>query len=349
MKKLFVLYRIIILAFIAVIFTGCINNNATNNKSTVTEIKIGVFLYTKDDTFISTLQSNLEKAARNKEISDGIKIVINSFDAKGSQTAQNEQIYKCLEQDYDVLCINLVDRTVAAPIIDKAKTNNTPIVFFNREPVKEDLERWDRVYYVGAPASESGEMQGSIIVDMYNSGKYNIDKNGDGKLQYVMLEGEQGHQDSLLRTEYAIKTITNEGIQLDKLANESANWQRSQAASKISQCINTFGDNIEIILSNNDDMALGAIDAYKAEGIEKLPVIVGVDCTEPAVEELRSGNLAGTVFGDFKGQAQSIIDLSCALALGRNPENYVDLEEGRYVMHPYIAVTMDNLYKLELK
>ncbi len=346
MRRILLLNKILIIFIFIIIFCSCDSNTYSDNA--VTEIKIGVFLYTKDDTFISTLQSNLEKAARNKEISDNLKIVINSFDGKGNQTVQNEQISKCLEQNYDVLCINLVDRTVAAPIVDKAKTADIPIVFFNREPVKEDIERWEKVYYVGADAKNSGEKQGEIVVDMYNSGKYNLDKNGDGKIQYVMLEGEQGHQDTLLRTEYAIKTITNAGIQLEKLATETANWQRSQGASKTSQFIEQFGDSIELVLSNNDDMALGAIDAFASEN-KKIPVILGVDCTTPAVEELRNGRLSGTVFGDFKGQAKSIIDLSCALALGRNPKEYVELENGRYVMHPYIGVTMENLYKIDLK
>lgn len=346
MKKIFLWSKVFILSICIMLFCSCDSNTYSDN--TVTEIKIGVFLYTKDDTFISTLQSNLEKTARSKEISDNLKIVINSFDGKGNQTVQNEQISKCLEQNYDVLCINLVDRTVAAPIVDKAKTANIPIVFFNREPVKEDIERWEKVYYVGADAKNSGIKQGEIVVDMYNSGKYNLDKNGDGKIQYVMLEGEQGHQDSLLRTEYSIKTITNAGIQLEKLATETANWQRSQGASKTSQFIEQFGNDIELVLSNNDDMALGAIDAFASENLE-IPVIVGVDCTTPAVEELRNGRLSGTVFGDFKGQAKSIIDLSCALALGKNPKDYVELENGRYVMHPYIGVTMENLYKIDLK
>ncbi len=345
MKKIFLYCKVIILSICMIIFCSC-NNKYSDD--VITEIKIGVFLYTKDDTFISTLQSNLEKAARSKEISDNLKIVINSFDGKGNQTVQNEQISKCLEQNYDVLCINLVDRTVAAPIVDKAKTANIPIVFFNREPVKEDIERWENVYYVGADAKDSGTKQGEIVVDIYNSGKYNLDKNNDGKIQYVMLEGEQGHQDSLLRTEYAVKAITNAGIQIEKLATETANWQRSQGTSKTSQFIEQFGDSIELVLSNNDDMALGAIDAFVSENL-KIPVIVGVDCTTPAVEELRNGRLAGTVFGDFKGQAKSIIDLSCALALKKNPKDYVELENGRYVMHPYIGVTMENLYKLDLK
>ena len=342
-KYIFFLINILFL----IIFTSCNKNYNSNNS--ISEFKIGVFLYTKDDTFISTLQSNIEKAARNKEIEESVKIPIDFFDAKGSQTVQNEQIYKCMEKNYSVLCINIVDRTVVAPIIEKAKMYNIPIIFFNREPVKEDIERWNKVYYVGADAKVSGIMQGNIVVDIYNSNKYNFDKNKDGKIQYIVLEGEQGHQDSILRTEYAIKTISNADIQLDKLANETANWQRSQGMSKTSQLIKTFGNDIELILSNNDDMALGAIDAYSSENITlSLPIIVGIDCVESAIEELRNGRLKGTVFGDFEGQAKSIIDLSYALALDEEPSKYVKLENERYVMHPYIPVTMENLYKLDL-
>ncbi len=224
------LYLCILLLFFLV---GC-SQRTTEEIKKVPEIKIGLTAYRRDDTFINMIISNIQEEGKEAEQQKNMKVTMNIMDAKGSQTMQNEHIDKLIEQGCDVLCVNLVDRTVAATVIDKAKTANIPVIFFNREPVKEDLERWNKVYYVGAEASESGKLQGQIVVEQYYKNN-TIDKNGDGKLQYVVLEGEQGHQDALLRTEYAIKTITEAGIQMDKLAGDTANWLRSQAETKMNQ------------------------------------------------------------------------------------------------------------------
>ena len=88
----------------------------------------------------------------------------------------------------DVICVNLVDRTDPTAIIDLAEKNNIPVIFFNRELVEEDLERWTRLYYVGAQAFESGIMQGELAAEAFLTDQ-SLDKNGDGIFQYVVLEG----------------------------------------------------------------------------------------------------------------------------------------------------------------
>ena len=124
----------------------------------------------------------------------------------------------------------------------------------------EDIRRWNQTYYVGASAQESGALEGQLVVDAWTSDQEHWDRSGDGVLQYVMLEGEPGHQDSLLRTEYTIQTITDGGIEVERLARDTANWNRAQAAARISHWLEEFGAQIEVVLCNNDDMALGAID-----------------------------------------------------------------------------------------
>jgi methyl-galactoside transport system substrate-binding protein len=119
----------------------------------------------------------------------------------------------------NALAINPVDRTAAGVIVEKAKKANTPVVFFNKEPLPEDMQRWDKVYYVGARAEESGTMSGQIVVDYWKSHP-EADKNGDGVLQYIMIKGEPGHQDAELRTEFSIKAVTDAGIPVEKLAEE---------------------------------------------------------------------------------------------------------------------------------
>ena len=301
--------------------------------NTISEIKIGFTVYRRDDTFIAMIVSNMEEAVKEGGQKNNIKITMNTMDAKGSQTVQNDHIDKLIEQGCDVLCVNLVDRTVAATVIDKAKAADIPVVFFNREPVKEDLERWNKVYYVGADASESGKLEGQIVVEQYQKNS-NMDKNGDGKLQYVVLEGEQGHQDALLRTEYAVKTITDAGIQMDKLAGDTANWLRSQAETKMNQWLQIYGDEIELILCNNDDMALGAIDAYENTDKE-LPAIVGIDGIAPAIEAMEQGKLLGTVKNDAQMQSELIFELSYRLAMKEDISKNMNLVRGKYIFTKY--------------
>ena len=76
---------------------------------------------------------------------------------------------KFINQDYDVICVNLVDRTAASTIIDKAKSADIPLIFFNREPVEEDMNRWDKLYYVGAQAEQSARLQAEIVLDEWLS------------------------------------------------------------------------------------------------------------------------------------------------------------------------------------
>lgn len=308
-------------------------------------VRIGVALYQQEDTFLSTVVQNLEQLARTEEQERGIKINLNVTDARGSQSAQNEQVDTFLQQGCDVICVNLVDRTAAAVIVDKAQAAGVPVIFFNREPVEEDLDRWENAYYVGTPAEEAGRLQGGIVLDAWKKDPAALDKNGDGVLQYVMLEGEPGHQDALLRTEYSVKTLMTAGVTTEKLANYNADWQRGLATVRMQQWLEEFGDRIELVFANNDDMALGAIDACLTAGMtqEEMPFIVGVDATPPALEALAEGTLQGTVRNDAAGQAQGILDLTCTLLDGGDPIKAVGLEDGHYLWLTYTTVTRENL------
>lgn len=242
-----------------------------------------------------------------------------------------------------MICVNVVDRTAAAVIIDKAQTADVPVIFFNREPVEEDLRRWQHAYYVGLPAGDAGVLQGELVLDAWQSRRNELDRNGDGVLQYVMLEGEPGHQDALLRTEYSISTLIKAGVSTEKLASAAANWQRGQAGIRMRQWLREFGDAIEVVFANNDDMALGAIDACTEAGLGKssLPFIVGVDATPPAMEALREGTLEGTVRNDAVGLAESLISMAVSLSSEGTPPQGMEVTDGSYVWLRYEAVTAE--------
>lgn len=307
-----------------------------------TDVRVGVALYQQNDTFISTVVQNLELQARAWEEETARKLTLSITDGSNSQSTQNDQVDRFFDRDYNAVCVNIVDRTAAAVLIDKAEAANVPIIFFNRQPVQEDLDRWERAYYVGARAEESGEIQGQIVADAWKENPEAVDRNGDGVLQYVMLEGEPGHQDTLLRTEYSVNVLT-ETVPAEKLASDTANWDRTQASARMAEWIKRYGDQIEVVFANNDDMALGAIDACQAAGMTELPFIVGVDATPPALEAIRAGTLQGTVLNDAEGMAESMFALIRALAAGEDPAETVELEEGHYIWMPYRRVTQETL------
>ena len=201
------------------------------------------------------------------------------------------------------------------------------------------MSRWEGAYYVGSPGAQAGELQGQIVLEAWQRDPALLDRSGDGALQYVMLEGEAGHQDALLRTKYSVLALTEAGVPVEKLANDTADWQRGQAGIHMTQWLEEFGDQIEVVFANNDDMALGAIDACLAAEMDPLPFVVGVDATPPALEAVAEGTLQGTVLNDAQGQAREMLDLACDLAEGTAPQ----VEDGHYVWLEYSAVTRETL------
>jgi methyl-galactoside transport system substrate-binding protein len=187
-------------------------------------------------------------------------------------------------------------------------------------------------------------MQAQIVLDLCSTpeelAKY--DWNGDGKLQYVMLEGEAGHQDALLRTEYSVNTIMEGGIPMEKLGDEIANWSRAQAQTKTNLWLSEFGDEIELVLANNDDMALGVIDAYKESGRTKWPMILGIDGLDEAVEAVEEGTMTGTVVNDAAGQSQSMLELAYSLVCGTPLPDDITLEDDTYIRLPHRIVTKES-------
>lgn len=306
-------FAVLALAVLLLLLFGKLNDPGTERK---TSLRIGVLLYRGDDTFISTLRSSLEDCAKEYEKETGIKVTLDVMDAKGSQNTQNNQAERLIALGCDVLCVNIVDRSVASLLIDKAMEADIPIVFFNREPVEEDLNRWEKLYYVGADAKKSAVLQAQILVDAYKKNPESLDRNGDGMVSYVMLEGESSHQDSLIRTEWSIQTLKSGGVPLKKLSGGIANWERSQASAMMEQWLKEYPGEIELVICNNDDMALGAIDAIERNGIPAGAMkLVGIDGTPAGKEAIRSGKLFGTVECDRVRYAEEIFNIAKGLAM----------------------------------
>ncbi|MGL4572056.1 MAG: galactose ABC transporter substrate-binding protein [Clostridium sp.] len=331
------------LMLISNIFVGCKEDNS-NSTDTLDEIKIGVSVYEKSDVFISSIIENLEKFAKERELEGKYKITLTVEDSKGKQYNQNDQVDKFVSQNYDIMCINLVDRRSAAFIIDKGENANIPVVFFNREPVEEDMSIWDKVHYIGARAEQSGILQADIVLDAYKNNKKSVDKNNDSILQYVMLEGEEEHQDALIRTEYSIKRLEESGVKLEKLGNDIANWNRDEAAYKMDKWIDEYGDKIEVVFSNNDEMALGAIDSYKSSKYNKnMPLVVGIDGVYEALKSIEEGSLTGTVLSDAYKQAKDIFDIAYIQATSEGTEEEKKILNRKYIREDHTTVTKENV------
>lgn len=325
--------------FLAVIVSFFVYEGTEETADTEkTSMRIGVLLYQGEDTFISTLKSSLEEHAKAYEKEHDIKVTLDIMDAKGNQNTQNNQVERLISLGCDVLCVNMVDRSVASGVIDEAMDADIPIVFFNREPVEEDLNRWEKIYYVGVDAKETAVLQGKILVDAYKNEPQTLDRNGDGQVSYVLLEGESSHQDSLIRTEWSIQTLKDGGVPLEKLTGGIANWERSQASALMEQWLKEYPDEIELVICNNDDMALGAIDAMERNQIDPKQIcLVGIDGTPVGQAAVESGKLFGTVVCDKERYAEELLALAAGLSMGNDMSGHE-----KYFWCPQSALVSEN-------
>lgn len=329
-------------AMVSVLICGgiCGCGNSEDAQKELKNLKIGIAVYDQYDVFIDELMGAVAVYAKELEDQYDITVTLDVQNAGGNQMTQNDQMDYFIDRECDVVCINLVDRTDASAIIERGKSADIPIIFFNRELVEEDLERWNKLYYVGAEAFESGIIQGELLAEKLSEDFASVDHNGDGVIQYVMLEGQAGHQDTIVRTMYAINTVTEAGYEVEKLSDEIANWNRDQGKTKMVQWIQEFGTQIEVVFSNNDAMALGAVDALKENGYytnDALlpPVVLGIDGVREGLEAVENGEFLGTVINDSKGQAKAMLELAYSIASGNELSSEFTLLDGKYIRLPY--------------
>lgn len=160
-----------------------------------------------------------------------------------------------------------------------------------------------------------------------------MDINGDGVVSYVMLEGESSHQDSLIRTEWSVQTLKDGKVPIEKITGGIANWERSQASALMEQWLADYPDTIELVISNNDDMALGAIDALERADVMGVNVI-GIDGTTPGLEALESGKLLGTVSANKELYGSAIVELAASCALQEELPSEYPLTDDTYFWTP---------------
>lgn len=316
-------------------------------------ITVPVFIYDNSDAYMAEFETNIRSAAFSKDF------LIRSFNSQNSQIIQNDQIDPFMTKDYPVLMINPVDRLSVYAIIEKAKQSDSTIIFFNREPLPEDLALYDKVFYVGADAVQSAQLQASLIMDLFgnNPKKLNqYDKNKDGTIQAVILKGEQGHQDAEARTKHVIESLSKENYQIEVLDISSANWDKETAQVQMEELITLYGDEIEILISNNDAMALGAIETLKTykffddlnqDGVidrntEPWLPVVGIDGLEVSMESIKQGYLYGTIKNDSESMADCLVQLADWLLKGKSLETFpYTITDGKYLWINYQKLSLE--------
>lgn len=301
-----------------------------------------------DDQF----QSGFRIIMQNEEKKMG-GISLDMQDAANDVSTAISKLEAALTKGTDVAVICAPDRKSTKTMMEKCDAEGVPAVFFNMEPMEETMQAYENIYYVGAQAKESGEMCAQALIHYWNEKKEIADKNGDGVLQLVILQGEIDQQDVILRTQAYEETLKEQGIEYEILAMDTANWDQAQALDKMNAWITAYGiDGIEGVLCNNDNMAMGAVQAclnngYNKGDPEKFVPIVGIDSNIDALEAMKDGSLLGTVLNDRTNQSIAIMNVIKAVSEGREiTEEVVGVDctvDGKYVWVPYVIVDESNL------
>lgn len=303
--------------------------------------KIGVTIYKYDDNFMTYTRNAMTAAAEGNA-----ELIMN--DSQNNQSVQNDQVDVMINKGVQALVINLVDPGAATTIADKAKAAGIPVIFVNKEyPDGTDKIDYDKTWYVGTQSKESGDIQGKLVAEAWQAHP-EWDKNGDGVMQYVMLMGEPGHPDAEARTKYSVEYIENAGIKTEELEKQTAMWDATRGKELMTTWLGKQGDKIEMVLCNNDGMALGVVEALKADGYftdDKFMPVVGVDAIPEALDFIEEGTMVGTVLNDPLNQGKASIDMAINVALGKDVLEGLDLtlDETKAVRVPYQPITKDNL------
>ena len=323
MKKLLAL----LLTLISVMgFVSC--------KRSESDREVSVFYYTYSDTYISSVRSAMDKLLSDA----GIKY--NNYDANGNQTTQTEQVTTAIAKGSRLLIVNVVDtgsNDAAQNIIDQAKAKNIPVIFFNRSVEESVVKSYDKCVFVGTDYEMAGHMQGEMIGDYLVKNFRSLDLNGDGRISYVMFKGQEGNMEAIARTRYAVEDcnaiLKKAGLpELEfydasnanrYLVDQNGQWSSAAATDYMGTILAQYSEAnrnmVELVIANNDEMALGAVSGLQNAGYNngtgKVIPVFGVDATDAAREAIAGGRMTGTIKQDADGMAEAITRIA---------QNYLD-------------------------
>ncbi|NSB16740.1 galactose ABC transporter substrate-binding protein [Clostridium beijerinckii] len=309
-------------------------------------VKVATLLFAFDDPYISLVRNSLEEIQnKNKD-----SVSFTFLDGRRNQGIQNALLDSALQSDYDLLLINLVslDKNTVESVIRKAKQRNIPVILFNTVPFDtEPIKSYNRALVVSTNADQSGILQGNLLVKEWNSDKKTMDRNGDNVLQYFMLKGPNNSTVTNARSTYSISTINDAGIRTQEILSKFCYWDEICAKDSTELLFLRYGDKIEAIISNNDAMAIGAIEAlqkygYNKEDKSKYIPVFGIDGIPAAKDLINKGVMTGTVFQDPNQTAEALYSIGMNLVANKNPlenTNYKFDETGVTIQMPYQKYT----------
>lgn len=326
MKKLIALVLAFVLA-LGLVACGTATTEPTEQAAgEVKTYKVGVAIYQFDDNFMTLYRNELQSYFESLN-SDTVKYDVTIVDGKNDMAEQTNQINNFITQGMDVIILNLVQTSSADAVIKSIVDAGIPLVLINREPLGDNGDESyagildnATVCYVGADARQSGTYQGEIIAELADHG----DINGDGKVSYIMIEGDPENIDAQYRTEFSVKALVDAGIEVECLDDQIGNWAQAKGQEITANDLAQYGDQIEVVFCNNDAMALGAAAAITAAGrtVGKDIYLVGVDALEECVEMVQNGQMTGTVLNDHIGQSHAAVDVAVAALNGEPMDNY---------------------------
>ena len=323
--------------------------------------EVSVFYYTYSDTYISGVRSSMDKMLKEA----GMKF--NNYDANSNQTTQTEQIDTAIAKGSKLLIVNIVDTgsdDAAKNIVAKAKNANIPLIFFNRSVSEEVVASYDKCVFVGTDYEMAGHMQGELIGDYVLKNYSALDINGDGKISYVMFKGQQGNAEAEARTRYGVedadklleaagkpKLVFYDTKNSSKyLVDQGGNWSAQAANDYMKTILSAYSESssnmVELVIANNDEMALGALAALQVAGYNKsggktIPIF-GVDATDAAVAKIKEGSMTGTIKQDSEGMAKTIVNVAKNFTDGKDIFDGInkDMTVGKWRINiPYSAYT----------
>lgn len=288
---------------------------AADNTSS-TGMKIG-FTISERDQFLSSLETAMINVAKEK----GVELTV--FDSQRDVQKQLDHVTTFASQGFDAIIVNLVDASNTEGVVREA--GDIPVIFVNRLPDEKYLVE-GQTAYVGSDEMQSGGLQAEFLADYFK------DKNPK-TLNYVLFMGTLGLPHTNLRTQSVKEGLESAGFTLNQMFEDTAEYERAKSMEKMQQFLGT-GKEFDVVICNNDEMALGVIEALRAVGKTDIPV-VGIDATGNALDAIEKGELACSVFQNPVGQGTGALEVAFAAASGEafEAENWI----------PFELVTKDNV------
>jgi ribose transport system substrate-binding protein/inositol transport system substrate-binding protein len=290
---------------------------------------IGVSMALFDDNFLTVLRNGM--IDYSKEL-NGVNLQIE--DAQNDVGKQLNQIQNFVASGVDAIIVNPVDTDATAAMTQAASAAGIPLVYVNREPANVD-ELPEKQAFVASKEIDAGTLETQEACRLLKAA-------GKTEANVVVLMGELSNQASRMRTQAIKDVIATPDCSFMSIAEEQVgNWSRTQGADLVTNWLSA-GVKFDAVLANNDEMAIGAIQALKAANVPMDQVVVGgIDATQDALAAMAAGDLDVTVFQNAAGQGKGAVDAALKLAKGESVEKKV------YV--PFELVTPSNLKDYQKK